>query len=149
MRASRASIRHIPACVEHDVCSVRTPANAQVHRLDLAVRNAFVALMFVQVFSYFEQPKWSKPCSVTGIFAGYNGRNMIILSVGIRKKSCRSYIYKVVTGWWAIEVSFSAAWHLVLKSYLWLGNMHDYLISANAGCRINASAWNDTVCTAS
>lgn len=57
MRASRASISHTAACVKHGVCSVKTPANAEVHGLDLAVKIAFVALMFMQVFSYLEQPK--------------------------------------------------------------------------------------------
>lgn len=57
MRASRASIKHRAACVKHGVCSVRTPAKAEVHGLDLAVKYAFVALMFLQIFSYLEQPK--------------------------------------------------------------------------------------------
>lgn len=45
MRASRASITRRAACIEHGVCSVKAPAGAEVHKLDLAVKNAFVALV--------------------------------------------------------------------------------------------------------
>lgn len=57
VRASRASISPSAACVKHGVCSMKTPANAEVCRLDLALKNAFMVLMFVQIFTYFEQPK--------------------------------------------------------------------------------------------